>query len=234
MREVSLFHPMLTVFMWGVSLTHPVLPSLLCGEFFLHIRCCLHFYAGNFSYTSQAGFFSSSFFPFFYLGSFSYRSRESFSYTYCAGLMFSWGGFVTHPKRPSFMCGEFLLHTLYWLLFMQGVVLHIPCRHFFFFFFFLNWEVSLTHPMFVSFFFYSGEFLLHNPCWLHFYAGSFSYTSCAVLIFICGISLKHPVLLHFYLWSFSYTSHADIVFMWGVSLTHPMFLCWEFLLHIPR
>ncbi len=126
MREVSLTHPMLTVFMWGVSLTHPVLPSLLCGEFFLHIQCCLDFYAGNFSYTSQAGFFFLSFFL-FYLGCFSYRSRGSFSYTCCANLMFSWGGFVTHPKRPSFICGEFLLHTLYWLLFMPGVVLHIPC-----------------------------------------------------------------------------------------------------------
>ena len=128
MREVSLTHPMLTVFMWGVSLTHPVLPSLLCGEFFLHIRCCLGFYAGNFSYTSQAGFLFFFFFFFFLdLGSFSYRSRGSFSYTCCAGLMFSRGGFVTHPNRPSFICGEFLLHTLYWLIFMQGVVLHTPC-----------------------------------------------------------------------------------------------------------
>ena len=92
MREISFTHPMLTVFMSGVSLTNPVLPSLLCGEFFLHIRCCLDFYAWNFSYTYQAGFFSFFFFLFsspFYLGSFSYRSRGRFSYTCCAGLMFS-------------------------------------------------------------------------------------------------------------------------------------------------
>ena len=111
MREVSLTHPMLTVFMWGVSLTHHVLPSLSCGEFFLHIRCCLDFYAGNFSYTSKAGFFLFYFFIFhflyifFNLRSFSYRSRGSFSSTCCVGLMFSWGGVVPHPKRPSFICG---------------------------------------------------------------------------------------------------------------------------------
>ena len=140
MREVSLTHPMLTVFMWGVSLTHPVLPSLLCGEFFLHIRCCLDFYAGNFSYTSQAGLFFILFnlFIYFYLRSFPYRSRGSFSCTCCSGLMFSRGGFVTHPKRPSFICGEFLLHTLYWLLFIQGVVLHIACWRRFFFIFILG------------------------------------------------------------------------------------------------
>ena len=119
------------------------------------------------------------FFLFFFLGSLSYRSRGSFSYTCCAGLMFSWGGFVTHPKRPSFICGEFLLHTLYWLLFIQGVVLHIPCclfkKQFFYlgsfsytsrvcFFFLFFWGVPLTHPVLASFL--SGEFLLHIPCWV--------------------------------------------------------------------
>ena len=52
--------------------------------------------------------------------------------------------------------------------------------------------------------------------------GSFSYTSRAVFICICGIFLKHPLLLHFYLGSISYTSRADFVFMWGVSLTQPV------------
>ena len=39
--------------MWGVSLTQPTLTLLLCGEFLLHIPCCLHFYVGSFSYTSR-------------------------------------------------------------------------------------------------------------------------------------------------------------------------------------
>ena len=42
-------------FVWGVSLTHPVLGAL-CGEFLLHILCWLP-YVGSFSYTSCAGFF---------------------------------------------------------------------------------------------------------------------------------------------------------------------------------
>ena len=92
MREVFLTHPMLTVFMWGVSLTHPVLPSFLCGEFFLHIRCCLGFYAGNFSYTSQAGFLFFFFFFFLFpIWGFSLTDPEEVSLTHAgAGLMFSW------------------------------------------------------------------------------------------------------------------------------------------------
>ena len=41
MRGVSLIHPMPDgfIFMWGVSLTHLVLASFLCGEFLLHITC---------------------------------------------------------------------------------------------------------------------------------------------------------------------------------------------------
>ena len=121
------------------------------------------------------------------------------------------------------------------------------------------WGVSLTHPLLASFL--SGEFLLHIPCWLHFYLGSFSYTSHAGFIFIWGVSLTHPVLALLFMWgvslthplsgkflvhitcwlylhlgSFSYISHAGFIFIWGVSLTHPMlvsFLYGEFLLHIP-
>ena len=56
------------------------------------------------------------------------------------------------------------------------------------------WLLSLL----VAFFkFLSGEFLLHVPCWLHFYLGSFSYTSRAGFIFIWGVSLTHPVLASF-------------------------------------
>ena len=42
------------IFMWGVSITHPVLASFLCGEFLLHIPWWLHFYVGSFPYTPRA------------------------------------------------------------------------------------------------------------------------------------------------------------------------------------
>ena len=61
------------------------------------------------------------------------------------------------------------------------------------------------------------EFLLHIPCCLHFYAGSLSYTSRAVLIFMQGVSFKHPCWLPFFLFSF--------FFIWGISLTH--IPCWR-------
>ena len=130
-------------------------------------------------------------------------------------------------------------------------LLHIPCCFVVvvFCFCFLIWGVSLTHPVLALFL--SGEFLLHIPCLLYFYLGSFSYTSHAGFFlffssgefllspasFICirGVSLTHPVLA--YLGSFSYTSRAAFFFfIWGVSLTHPMlalFFFGEFLLHIP-
>ena len=102
--------------------------------------------------------------------------------------------------------------------------------------------------------FLSGEFLLHSPCWLHFYLGSFSYTSRAGFIFLLQVSITHPMLalffcgefllhipcwlffLFFNLGSFFYTSRAGFIFMRGVSFTHPVLalvLSWEFLLHIP-
>ncbi len=77
--------------------------------------------------------------------------------------------------------------------------------------------------VFCLFVFKSREFLLPIPCWLRFYAGSFSYTSRTGFIF-------------FYLGCFSYTSHVCVIFLWGVSLTHPilaLFLSGDFLLHIP-
>ena len=89
------------------------------------------------------------------------------------------------------------------------------------------------------------EFLLHIPCWLQFYAGSFSYTSHAGFLFF--------FFFNFYLGSFSYTSRAVLIFIWGVSLTHPcrpfcfvfnlvaslrhpvlaLFFSGEFFLHVP-
>ena len=90
--------------------------------------------------------------------------------------------------------------------------------------------LSLTHPMPISFL--SGEFLLHIPCWLHYYFRSFSYTSPAEVIFNVGVSLTRPVLALLLLWgvsltnpmlasfytpgSFSCTSSAGLIFIWGV------------------
>ena len=68
------------IFMWGISLTHPMLTLFLCGKFLLHIPCCLHFSAWSFSYTSHADF------------------------------VFMWKVSLTHPVLPSFFCLEFLLH----------------------------------------------------------------------------------------------------------------------------
>ena len=81
---------------------------------------------------------------------------------------------------------------------------------------FLMWVVTLRHPMLALFL--SGDFLLHIPCWLHFYLGSFSYASHAgyyfLFCFLSGEFLLHIpcwllfFVLFFYLGSFSYTSHA--------------------------
>ena len=88
------------IFLWGVSLTHPMLVLLLLlllfllfksGEFLLHIPCWLHIYEGNFSYTSRAGFL---FFFSFYLG--------NFSYTFHACLSFLWGFSLTQPMLAFF------------------------------------------------------------------------------------------------------------------------------------
>ena len=222
-------------FIWGVSLTHPVLDSFLSGDFLLHIPCWLHFYLGSFSYTSRADFI-------FYLGSFSYTSHASF--------IIMPGISLTRPVLSSILCTEIPLHHPH-IFYSGDFLLHIPCwLHFclwsfsytfrvgFIFMrvvsagFIFTWGVSLTHPVLASFL--SEEFLLHIPGWLHFYLGSFSYTSRAGLILIWGVFLTHSVLasfvsvefllhtpfwLHFYLGSFSYTSPAGFIFIWGVSLT---------------
>ena len=253
MRQVYLTHPVLALFLCGsfsytsqacflfllgVCLTHP--------EFFvlsLSLLRWLHFYAGCFSYTSRAGFF---FFIFFYLGVY---------YTSGAGFIFLWGVSLTHPMLVLFLCGEFLLHIPCWLLLLLLLLLFF-CLNLWNFsytsragFIFMR-GVSLTNPVLALFL--SGEFLLHIPCllfisvgslsytslvgfspsllsWLHFYAGSFSYTSRAGFFFFFFFFL-------FYLGSFFYTSPAGFIFRWGVSLTHPMlvwFFCGEFLLQIP-
>ena len=194
------------VFMWGVSLTHPILPLFLSGEFLLHIPCWLLL------------FFSPRFlFSFFYLGSFSYTYRTglifswgSFSYTSHDGFIFIGGVSLTHPVLASFLSGEFLLHIPCWfrVFFYRGSFSYTSPVGFIYI-----WGVSLTHPvpflLLLLFFFY--------------YLGSFSYTSHDGFTFLWGVSLTHPVLAFFFF------------LIWGVSLTHPMldlFFSREFFVHI--
>ena len=84
------------------------------------------------------------------------------------------------------------------------------------------------------------KFFLHIPCWLHFYTGSFCYTSRTSFIFIRGVSLTHPMLPSFL--SGEFLLHIPCwlhFFISGVSLTHPVlvlcvfFFYWDFFLHIP-
>ena len=91
------------IFIWGVSLTHPVLDLFFCRKFLLHIPCLLYFSVGSFSYTSRAGF------------------------------IFIWGVSLTHPMLVWFLCGEFLLHILSWLNFYAGASFTHPVLAFFFY-----------------------------------------------------------------------------------------------------
>ncbi len=91
------------------------------------------------------------------------------------------------------------------------------------------------------------EFLLHIPCCLNVYTGSFSYTSRAVLISTLGVSLIHPMqVFSFFIWwtsltdtvlvSFFFLFFSFFLFIKGVCHTHPVlawFLSGVFLLHIP-
>ena len=143
-----------------------------------------------------------------------------------------WGVCLTHPMLALILSGDFLLHILCWFQFylgsfcytsragfniIWGVSLTYPALASFFI-----WGISLTHPVLA--FILSAEFLLHIPCWLQFYLGSFSYTSRAGFICMRGVSITHPVLasilswrcllhvpcwLHLYAGSFSYTSCAS-------------------------
>ena len=169
-------------------------------------------------------------------------------------LPFMWGVSLTHPVLVRYLSGDFLLDIPCLLYFSLETFYYISDVCFIF-----HCGVSLTHPLlanffFLSFFFFSGEFLLHIPCWLHFYLGSFSYTSHAGFFLNLGsFSYTSNAGFIFYVGSFCYTSHAGLkklkyfgeflfhtpylfLFIWGVSLTHPVltsFLSGEFLLHNP-
>ncbi len=74
--------------------------------------------------------------------------------------------------------------------------------------------------------FLCGEFLLDIRLWL---LSFFSFLS-------REFPSQIQSCLHFYLGSFSYTSPAGLIFTWGDSLRHPVlasFFCAEVLLHIP-
>ena len=114
------------IFLWGVSLTHPVLASYLCGEFLLNVRYWLCFYLGSLSYTSRACF------------------------------LFLWGVCLTHPELvlppppPPRLASFFMRGVSYipcWLLihsFISGSFSYTSHAGFIFL-----WGVSLTHPMLV-------------------------------------------------------------------------------------
>ena len=121
---VSLTHPVLASFLFGgVSLTHPVLASFfLSGEFLLLIPCWLHFHLGSFSYISRAFFAFFLLIPcwlHFYQGNFSYTSR--------AGFIFIWGVSLTHPMLVSLLSDTFRAGCIF------------------------IWGVSLTHPVLAFF-----------------------------------------------------------------------------------
>ena len=145
-------------FLWGVSLTPPVLASFLCGEFLLHFPCCLHFYRQGISLTPRVLGSCFVFVLFVCLFCCCCFHLLSFSYTSRAGL-FS-------------LLGEILLHIPCWLPFYPKCFLHIPSWPHFCLgtisytsqagLIFLVWGLSPTHPVMASFL--SGEFLLHIPC----------------------------------------------------------------------
>ena len=172
-----------------------------------------------------------------------------------------------------FLCEEFLLHIpcclkVYTgsfsytsrdvLISILGVSLTHPTQDFFFFLFYLGnfsyrsragflfYQGRLSYTSCAGLIFLSGVFLLHIPCWFHFYRGN-SLTHPVLGLFLSGEFLLHiPRWLHsyvgffsntsyadsFHVGSFSYTSRAVFIFMRGVSLTHPAlasFVCGVFL-----
>ena len=161
--------------MWGVSLTHPVLASILSGEFLLHIPCWLVLFSCR-EFLVHVQVLDLILFGEvllnipcwlqFYVGSFSYTSHVDF--------VFMSGVSLTHPVLSVFLCKEFILHIACWLRF------------------FLLGSFSYTSRS--GLFSLLREILLHIPCWLPFYPKSFSYTSQAGLISVWGVSFTHPVL----------------------------------------
>ena len=97
------------IFIWGFSLTHPVLVSFLSGEFLLHIPCFFFFFFLLFFFFCFFFFFLLFFFN---LASFPHRSRGSF--------IFIWGVSLTYPVLASFLSGDFLWYIPFWFHFYLG------------------------------------------------------------------------------------------------------------------
>ena len=102
------------LFIWGVSLTPPLLASFLSGEFLLNIPCWLHFYMGR-----SGEFLLHMLCCFhFYAGSFSYTSRavlifigkEFLLHIPCWFIFIVGGHSLTHPVLASFLSEQFFLH----------------------------------------------------------------------------------------------------------------------------
>ena len=172
----------------------------------MHIPCCLHFYARNFSYRSRADF------------------------VFLCGVFL-----LTHPLLALVLSAEFLLYILRQLYFSVGSFSCSSHAGFFSFIIiiiiFLSGEFLLHIPCW--FLLLSGVFLLHIPCWLHFYLGGFSSTSSADFIFIWGVSLTHPVLTPPPpppppIWGVSLTHLELASFLFGEFLLH--FPCWLFII----
>ena len=106
-------------FMWGVSLTHPVLVLFLCGEFLLHIPCLLLFLSGEFLLHFPCYLFI------------------------CLFLFLSWEFLLHIPCWLELFLGSFTSTPSARFIFLLGVSLTRPMLAFFFtshagFFFFLN------------------------------------------------------------------------------------------------
>ena len=152
--------------MWGVFLRHSMLALFLCGEFLLHIPCCLQFYIRCFSYTFNAGFFFYGEFLLLIPCWFIFY-RRSFSYTCRAGFIFIWGVSLTHPVLASFLSGVFLLQIPRWFHFHAG-------------------SFSYTSRAVVVVVFKSHASFFFNR-------RSFSYTFRVGFIFLWGVSLTHSI-----------------------------------------
>ena len=162
-------------FIRGTSLTHPLLASILCGVSLTHpiLDSFSFLFIRGVSLTHPALvlIWSADFFLHKQCR-FDFQGM-SFSYTSRAGFILYLGSFSYTSDAGFFFFSSFFL-----LLFI--------------------WGVSLTHLMLTLFL--CEDFLLHTPRCLHYYAGSFSYTSRAdfvLKVFIGGVSLTHPVLTSF-------------------------------------
>ena len=138
----------------------------------------------------------------------------------------------------SFLSGECLLHTPYWLhfylagfIFMEGISLTHPVLFFFFFFFFFFFKSGefLLHISCFFIFILFGVFLFRIVCWFLFFIGGASLTHLVLAAYLSGEFLLYiPCWLHFSMGSFSYTSCAGFIFIWRVFLTHSMLFLFAF------